>query len=58
MIRYHVFYERTNGLVNCLDVYANNVGEAFEKAKKIFKDHLYPVKGILGVSKKENYLIK
>ena len=53
MIRYHVFYKRTNGFLDCLDVCANNIGEAFKKAKEIFKDHSYPVEEILGISKKD-----
>ncbi len=52
MIRYHVFYIRTDGFLDCLDVYANNIGEAFKRAKETFKDHNYPVKEILGISKK------
>lgn len=53
MIRYHVFYIRTNGFISCLDVYADNIGKAFEKAEEIFKDHHFPVEEILGISKKD-----
>lgn len=53
MIRYHVFYKRTDGYLDCVDVYANDIGEAFREVKKFFKDYNYPVKEILGISKKD-----
>ena len=55
MIRYHVFYKRTNGLLDCLDIYANDIGEAFKRAEETFKDHNFPVEEILEICKK-NYL--
>lgn len=53
MIRYHIFYKRTDGFLDCLDVYADDIGEAFKRAKEIFKDHNYPIEEILGISKKD-----
>ena len=56
MIRYHVFYQREDtGFLDCLDVYANDIGEAFCHAKDIFKDHNIPTNNIIGITKKDIY---
>ena len=55
MIRYHVFYKRTDGFLDYIDVFADDIGEAFKRAKEIFKDHNFPVEEILGISKKLSF---
>ena len=54
MIRYHVFYQREdNNFIDCLDVYADNIGQAFKIAKQVFIDHNIPVKDIISITKKD-----
>lgn len=52
MLKYYILYKRTNGFLDCLVLYANDIGDAFKRAKEIFKDHNYPVEEILEISKK------